>query len=156
MNHEPTQDANPFRPPTAQVDLAPEAASARPLAGKGRRFLTFVIDYIGFYLLAILVGIALGLAGAADAVQAMNKAEEFLFGIVIITAYYLFFEGLWGRTPGKFVTGTRVTDLQGRPPAFGGVCKRTLARMVPFEAFTFFGTTGFHDKASRTQVVLTR
>ncbi len=156
MIQETAPDANPFRPPSAQVELAPEAAGDHPLAGKGRRFFTFVIDYVGCYLAAILVGIALAIAGAAEATQAMNKAEEFLLGIVIVAAYYLFFEGLWGRTPGKFVTGTRVTDLQGRPAKFGDILKRTLARMVPFEALTFFGKTGFHDKASRTQVVRVR
>ena len=151
-----TPDPNPYRPPTAQVELESQAGNERPLAGKGRRFFTLLIDYLGFYALGALIGIALALAGMAEAMQAMNRGEEFLFGLLVTIGYYLFFEGLWQRTPGKMLLGTRVVDEHGATPTFGAIVKRTLARCVPFEAFTFFGERGFHDKASRTRVVRTR
>ena len=150
------QDINPYRPPTAEVEMAATQDLDRPLAGKWRRFLTFLVDYILHFVFAFMVGIVLALVGAGAALEHMNRLQEFIFGILVFVTYYLFFESLWGRTPGKLVMGTRVTDLQGGKPSFRDLVKRTLARLVPFEAFTFFGTTGFHDKVSHTQVVRVR
>ena len=151
-----TQDLNPYRPPLAEVEMASVAVEGRPLAGKGRRFLTLLVDQVGYYAFSFALGIVLALAGAGQAVQGMNRLEEILFGAVALSVYYLFFESLWGRTPGKLVMGTRVVDLRGGPPTFGHLVKRTLARLVPFEAFTFFGVRGFHDRISDTQVVYLR
>lgn len=151
-----TQDLNPYRPPTAEVEMAPVAAEGRPLAGKGRRFLTLLVDQVGYYTFSFVLGIVLALAGAGQAIQGMNKLQEILFGAVALSVYYLFFESLWGRTPGKLVMGTRVVDMQGGQPTFRNLVKRTLARLVPFEAFTFFGVRGFHDRISDTQVVYLR
>lgn len=151
-----TQDLNPYRPPTAEVEMAPVAAEGRALAGKGRRFLTLLVDQVGYYTFSFVLGIVLALAGAGQAIQGMNKLQEILFGAVALSVYYLFFESLWGRTPGKLVMGTRVVDMRGGQPAFRDLVKRTLARLVPFEAFTFFGVRGFHDRISDTQVVYLR
>ena len=151
-----TQEMNPYRPPTAEVELAQEAAESRPLASKWRRFSTLLLDYIGFYILAMIVGVLLGVLFGSRASAFFDGALAYLFGVAIASAYYLFFEGLWSRTPGKMILGTIVTDMKGQPPTFGAIVKRTLARIVPFEAFTFFGERGFHDKASRTRVVRTR
>ena len=151
-----TTDANPFRPPTAEVDLLPDPAEGRPLAGKGRRFATLLLDYVGYYILALVVGIVMGIALGRQALHLLQGVNAYIFGFALFFGYYLFFEGLWGRTPAKMILGTVVTDLKGQPPTFTTVLKRTLARCVPFEAFTFFGENGFHDKASRTRVVRTR
>ena len=152
-----SQDLNPYRPPIAEVQLAPEAgATSLEIAGKGRRFLTWAIDYAGFMVLSMVVGVAMVLVLGTDASRYTEGGWSYVFGFAVIAAYYLFFEGLWGRTPGKILLGTVVTDLQGRAPSFGAICKRTLARFVPFEGLTFFGKTGFHDRVSRTQVVRKR
>jgi uncharacterized RDD family membrane protein YckC len=151
-----TQDLNPYRPPVVHVELAPEAAVGAPLAGKGRRFATLIVDYLGFYALGALVGILLFAVFGQGAVAFYKTGWSTLMGIFLVLVYYLFFEGLWGRTPGKMILGTVVTDLQGKPPTFGAVVKRSFARFVPFEAFTFFGESGFHDKVSKTRVIYTR
>ena len=151
-----TEDLNPYRPPIADVDGMPGAAVDRPRAGKGRRFATLIVDYVGFYALGALVGILLFAVFGQGAVAFYSTGWSTLMGVFLVLAYYLFFEGLWGRTPGKMILGTVVTDLQGKPPTFGAVVKRSLARFVPFEAFTFFGENGFHDKVSKTRVIYTR
>jgi len=151
-----TQDSNPYRPPLADVELAPEPVEGRPVAGKGRRFGTLLLDYVGFYILSLFVGIVLGIVFGQGALQYLQGGWAYLFGVVIVSAYYLFFEGLWSRTPGKWILGTVVTDMAGGTPTFGAIVKRTLARIVPFEAFTFFGERGFHDRASKTKVVYLR
>jgi len=151
------QDTNPYRPPGAEVEMpAPFVDDAHKLAGKGRRFATFVVDYIGFVVFAILVGLVTGVMTGNRFIFLFEGLWSYLTGAILLSIYYLLFEGLWQRTPGKLVAGTIVTDLQGRPPTGRALLKRTLARLVPFEALTFFGNNGFHDRASGTKVVLTR
>lgn len=134
----------------------PDAAEGRPQAGKGRRFVTLLIDCVGYYILALVAGIVMSILLGSSALLMLKGANAYLFGFVLYFGYHLFFEGILARTPGRLVLGTVVTDLKGQPPTFVAILKRTLARCVPFEPFTFFGATGFHDKASRTRVVCTR
>ena len=47
-------------------------------------------------------------------------------------------------------------DENGTKPRFGQVIGRTLCRFVPFEAFSFFGERGWHDKIPKTRVVMAR
>lgn len=152
-----TQDLNPYRPPRSDVEAAPRVDDdSRERAGKGRRFLTFVVDYIGFVLFAMLVGAIVGALGGQRLFFLFDGGWSYLTGAVMVSIYYQFFESLWQRTPGKLVAGTIVTDLHGRPPTAGAILKRTLARLVPFEAFSFFGSNGLHDRVSGTKVVRTR
>ena len=76
----------------------------------------------------------------------------------IVLFYFVFFESLIGRTPGKLLTGTRVVDEQGQKPSFGQILGRSLARMLPFEPLSFFGAEnrGWHDSLSKTYVVKSR
>jgi uncharacterized RDD family membrane protein YckC len=51
--------------------------------------------------------------------------------LIFALAYYLVFEGGFGRTPGKFVTGIRVIDAKtGRTPGMFTVFVRTLVRII--------------------------
>ena len=150
------QETNPFRPPTAEVELASDAARQRPVASTGRRFATFMLDNVGCMILSFFVCGLLLVQFQHRAAFLFKGAWGYVYFSGVACAYYLFFEGLWGRTPGKLVLGTVVTDLDGQPPALGAIVKRTLARIVPFEALTFLGEHGFHDKVSRTQVRRTR
>lgn len=72
---------------------------------------------------------------------------------VIRFIYYIFFEKTFGSTPAKFITGSRVTDSSYRIPGIGIIFKRTFARLIPFEAFSFFGKKGWHDSLSNTYIV---
>ncbi len=151
------QELNPYRPPTANVQFAPEAVAATlEVAGKGRRFCTWALDYAGFMLLSMIVGVVMALVFGAGYVRYIHGGWSYVFGFAIMSGYYLFFECLWGRTPGKMIAGTVVTDMNGNAPAFSAVVKRTLARFVPFEGLTFFGERGFHDKVSKTLVLRKR
>lgn len=67
--------------------------------------------------------------------------------------YFPFFEILFGATPAKFLTETRVVDVYGHKPKVNTILGRTLARHIPFEAFSFFGAEGWHDGLTKTQVV---
>ena len=70
--------------------------------------------------------------------------------------YYMFFEGIWGRSPGKWIFGTAVVNEDGLKPSFGAIALRTICRFIPFEPFSFFGERGWHDKISNTYVIKVR
>jgi uncharacterized RDD family membrane protein YckC len=158
-------EADPYRSPeTAHSALEiPADYSQLANAGKGRRFLTFVVDYLGQTLLTMLAVIPFVIVAPSlgDSIEAMSKVQEMLFGIAAMLLYYIAFEGLWGRTPGKWICGTRVIDERGGKPRFGQVLGRTFARLIPFEPFSLLVSArddlrGWHDELPKTRVVTTR
>lgn len=73
-----------------------------------------------------------------------------VFGFV----YFFFWENFTdGRTPGKYITGTKVISTDGKKPTTRQIVSRSLYRLIPFEAFTFFGTDGWHDSMTDTRVI---
>src|SRR6185436_13626318 len=96
-------------------------------ATRGTRFANLFIDYvftiIGMFVLMVLIG---------------PKNAGGLISYPVMIGYYLFFEGIFGATPGKMITKTRVVRLDGGKPSFGQIVGRTLSRFVPFEPFSFF------------------
>lgn len=149
---------NLYQPPKARVDDEAAPVDALPYAAKGRRFANMLLDTIFFYVCAILLGVVLAVLGMGESLAQMNQLEELLFGWSLFTVYYLAQEGLWGVTLGKLITGTRVIGEDGAAPRFRQILGRTLARLVPFEPFSFLGglPTGWHDRWSATKVVLVR
>ena len=73
----------------------------------------------------------------------------------IAYCYFLFFEAVFARTPGKWLCGTRAVDLEGKPPGVRATAIRSLARLIPFEGLSFFGKepNGWHDRLSKTRVI---
>lgn len=67
--------------------------------------------------------------------------------------YYFTYETLFQITPAKILTESRVIDVESKQMTSGQIAVRTISRFIPFEAFTFFGTKGFHDSFSNTTVV---
>ncbi|WP_188794133.1 RDD family protein [Dyella nitratireducens] len=142
---------NPYSAPASVV--SDRADDQQNLASKGRRFGTLVIDYVFFYLIIFAIGFIIGITHGSEGVA---KFPWQLIGLVVLLSYYLFFEGLWQRTPGKFILGTMVVNGNGEKPSFGQILGRTLCRFIPFEPFSFFGREGWHDSISKTKVVMTR
>jgi uncharacterized RDD family membrane protein YckC len=144
---------NPYAAPKA--DDAPAMPVDGPLelnyATKGTRFLNFIIDYVVRLLLAMALGAGLALAG----LPVTNGGLNYLFAFLTVLLYYMAFEGIFGFTVGKLITGTRVVDSEGGPPSFGQIVGRSFARLVPFEQFSFFDNppVGWHDRWSGTRVV---
>ena len=50
--------------------------------------------------------------------------------LLIITLYFVMFEGLVGATPGKFISGIRVVDMEGDKPGLRRSLIRNLLRIV--------------------------
>lgn len=73
---------------------------------------------------------------------------------MIFVFYYVGFEYLFQRTPAKFITKTKVVDQNGEKPSFGRILGRNIARLIPFDAFSYlFTPVGWHDSLSKTYVV---
>lgn len=119
---------------------------------QGKRFLNYIIDIIGFFAGAFLLGIVLYMIGLDFLIEDM---DDTILGWIIMFAYYLLFETLWGKSPAKFITKTKVITESGSKPDFRDVFVRTLCRFIPFEQFSFFSSNpvGWHDRFSKTLVV---
>ena len=78
-----------------------------------------------------------------------------LFLLAITFLYYFLFEYFAQRTPGKFLTGSRVVSIGGDAASARDICIRTLSRFLPFETFSVFRASGrgWHDSWSGTKVI---
>ncbi len=116
-------------------------------ASKGKRFANYLIDYLviglGTYVFEML--------------QLTNSTHyspsslwwDTIINYVIFVLFYFLFEGsLNGKTPAKYITGTRVVKLDGSKPDSNTIMLRSLSRIVPFEPFSFLGSrpNGWHDR----------
>lgn len=58
---------------------------------------------------------------------------------LLLLAYFPVTEGVWGRSVGKFATGTIVIDAAGNRPAVWRIVVRTLLRIVEVNPFALGG-----------------
>lgn len=131
-------------------------------ASKGKRFTNFIIDYAMQIVLGFIFGIVLALIAELtnsitiyDWLLSESKLSDYVFGIIILIIYYNIIEILTGRSIGKYITKTKVVMEDGSKPKFTDILLRTVCRIIPFEAFSFFGeeARGWHDSLSKTYVV---
>jgi uncharacterized RDD family membrane protein YckC len=149
---------NPYSPPRANVDLAEERREIVPV-GKGRRFATYLIDYVFINVLMFVVVFGVVIAFGPAGQEAVQNVNDILLAVPFFLVYYIVFEGIWARTPAKFILGTVVVTADGAKPRIGKIFIRTLCRLIPFEPFSFFrerGERGWHDSIPDTWVVSTR
>jgi uncharacterized RDD family membrane protein YckC len=122
----------------------------------GVRFAHFFVDLTCYYLIyhLILVIESMTVDLEKDSVFSLMliyyTSLIYLFSFPI---YYIVFEYFFQKTPGKFLTKTRVIDLYGNKPDLGTIALRNIIRLVPFERFSCFDERGWHDKWSDTFVV---
>lgn len=122
------------------------------LASGTRRFLNFVIDAILIRVLALGI-IELFFSYSFKRYLSENEGLAYLLGLGLYFLYYLLFELAFQRTPGKFITSTRVVMEDGSRPETLALFKRTLSRLVPFEPFSSQNQTWWHDRWTKTRVV---
>jgi uncharacterized RDD family membrane protein YckC len=143
-------DENPYAPPSAELASNQESDSLLHV-GKGPRFLNNLIDsfvlYAVFYALIYSFRLFLG-------ISLPSWVANILFYALYI-GFYVFFESALQRTPGKYLTKTKVVTTSGGVPSFAQIVGRSFARFIPFDAFSFLGSSssGWHDTLSKTCVV---
>jgi len=146
---------NPYAPPNAvvaDVDVAVQ------LASRGRRLANLLLDSVFAALLFAVLEAAAGLAGHPDSLRGHGWGANQLMTSAFSVLYYFVQESLWGVTLAKLITGTRVRTETGGAPTARQILGRSLARLVPFEPFSFLGgdPVGWHDTWSDTRVLVVR
>lgn len=130
--------------------------------GKWQRFFHWVVDLAVMSLVVIPVIISLGYwladSGILDGNETLQKffrGRWSLYTIifVLILIYYPISEILFGSSPGKFLTESRVVNSKAESPSSSTIFLRTLCRNIPFDALSFFSKRGWHDSLSETYVV---
>jgi uncharacterized RDD family membrane protein YckC len=128
-------------------------------ATRTRRFFNFFIDMI-IYEVIMLFAVFPLMRAIVDPHVFDNFWVSFLFASIVQFAYYLMFEAWFQRTPGKFITGTKVVMADGSKPDLATLAKRTLTRIVPFNAISVYTgsepdkkDTWWHDRWTATRVV---
>lgn len=129
------------------------------LVSSGTRFFNYILDLIFFIIIMIIIGFIMAilvdlfnLTSFGELMQGSIVSN--LIAIIVSTIYYTVTEALFGRSLGKFITGCVVVDENGQKPDFGIIFKRSLCRLIPFDAFTFLGgSRGWHDSISDTYVI---
>ena len=125
------------------------------VASMGRRISNSIIDFICICIFILLfVGLTMGFV--SDIMTDFYASLICFFPIAFI--YYVFFESIWQKTPGKFLTKTKVVMVDGSKPNFTHILVRTLCRIIAYLLRGWFTLSpsnpiGWHDKLSGTLVV---
>lgn len=126
-------------------------------AGIGRRISNYILDKA--FLTAVVGVLNLTLTFTVFVGKTASFSyfiTSLLINILLWLAYYLVLEGVWQKTPAKFITKTKVVMVDGSKPPFKNILGRTFARIIPFEEFSFLFSSfpvGWHDSLSKTIVV---
>jgi uncharacterized RDD family membrane protein YckC len=147
-------------------------------AGFWRRLVAYMIDgailWIIFFILMIVVGMAFFtgvMTGNADqwfySIGEPGRIGAMSFGIWIFSflmhmAYFTFFHGATGRTPGKMLLGLQVVSAEGHPISFGIAFLRSVGYIISGAVFClgyiWIGfdkrKQGWHDKIAGTVVII--
>jgi uncharacterized RDD family membrane protein YckC len=99
------------------------------VAGLGSRFLAWLLD-LGLMLFLFFVSCVLFVVWQ-QAREGLGGMVLFLGTFVVQWGYFLFFEWLWqGQTPGKWLVGIRVMQIQGTCITFTQSAVRNVLRVV--------------------------
>lgn len=113
------------------------------------RFIHLVVDTIAFYILAILLFMILHFM-----VNITNDAIVYVVLFMAFFLYYGYMETNYQKTIGKFITKTKVVNIDGSKPDSSDIIRRTFCRLIPFDQLSFlFTANGFHDRLSETTII---
>jgi len=134
------------------VDTDLKTYDRMKIADKGTRFGNHFIDNIAVIVLVMLNAFLLD--GLLHVIPEDGSLWLALYFFVLYFGYHFLFEYFCGRTIGKFITKTKVVDLNGDKPNIKTLFIRNICRLIPFDNVSFlFGETGWHDSISETQVI---
>lgn len=122
------------------------------IADKGSRFGNYFLDTIGFMIIIMLHAFILD--GILHVIPEEGSPILAIYFFALYFGYHFLFELFLGRTPGKFITNTKVVNMKEQKPTTRQFFIRNISRLIPFDNFSFlFAKYGWHDSISETQVV---
>lgn len=132
-------------------------------AGFWIRFVAVVIDSLLVTVVQAVCGFFLGLVGGSMANEDMLLVSvSFMFGSVISIAYYVFFTGYCGQTPGKMALRIKVIRTDGSDISYGRAFLREAVGKFISALILFIGylmaafdsqKQGLHDRMADTYVI---
>ncbi|MES2329380.1 MAG: RDD family protein [Bacteroidota bacterium] len=119
--------------------------------GDGTRILNFLIDTLVIFALAYFAFKGWNWHVLYWGYPGYNFGW-FFFGILFL--YYFLFESIFSRTPGKWISVSKVVNNKGKKVSVGWIFIRSLTRLVLIDLFfiPFLGKP-LHDYLSKTSVV---
>lgn len=136
---------------TEYITYFPEEESLSP-AGAGARAANYILDRLIYLSFMVVIYLNPGRLMEFDPKE--DKVIWFCISMAYLLIYFTLFEYFTGRTPAKFLTGTKVLTEDGGEPSFVTILIRTLCRMIPFNQLSiFFFKRPWHDSLSKTMVV---
>lgn len=130
--------------------------------GKWQRFFHWIVDItlMSLMMIPFIIGLGYwlmdsGIFNENETFRMFFRSRFSLYVIVLIFCfiYYPISEILFGATPAKFLTESRVVNSKAESPNTSTIFLRTLCRNIPFDALSFFAKRGWHDSLSETYVV---
>jgi uncharacterized RDD family membrane protein YckC len=154
----------PAPPASSQPAVSAGNSKIRPgetihpidIASPFKRLYAFGVDILLIYVMMIITKRIFG-----DAIWSVNAAPQ---DLIILFGYFVLPTGLFGRTPGKWVAGLRVVDVDGRNPGVALAIPRemigrfiaTIAAGIGLAWVVFDPKRqGWHDKIAGTLVINT-
>jgi len=123
------------------------------VVSSGIRFLNFIIDFFTWLILMIIISFIVGFFIEPTG---LGVFQSFYYLLILgsFFGYYAIMEIKFQKTVGKFLTKTKVVNINGEKPETGEIITRTFCRLIPFDRLSFlFVKNGFHDSLSKTKVV---
>ncbi len=120
--------------------------------GTGTRVLNFLIDTILIFILSLLLG------------QWYNfhviywhytPLPSYSFFTITLVAYYFLFESIFQRTPGKWLTISKVVNKNSGKANVLQILIRSLTRLIMIDCFfiPFLDGRTLHDYLSKTYII---
>ncbi len=120
-------------------------------SGIGIRILNFLVDTLLIFFISYIVSHIHNWYVIYYHVRYFNFGW-FFFGTLFI--YYTFFETIFSRTPGKWLSFSKVVNSNNERPSFMAICIRSLTRLTIIDLFFIpFLDQPLHDYISKTKVV---
>jgi uncharacterized RDD family membrane protein YckC len=128
------------------------ATQVKQAAYRDKRVQNLTIDSFIILLIFYLVS---SFVFSMDVYAQSLILREYIFIYILTFLYYFSFELLFHKTPGKFITKTKVVMKDGSPADQIHIFLRSLIRLIPFDVLSFTGSypVGWHDKFSETIVI---
>jgi uncharacterized RDD family membrane protein YckC len=125
------------------------------------RFGHYLLDLLFYYIASFFFGMILGVIMIATHSLGLLEGPlgsllNLLFYLILYPGMYIIMEGSTQASLAKLILGRVVVNEYGEKPTFQQILGRSYARVVPFEPFSCFGNTGWHDDWSKTYVLRKR
>ena len=128
-----------------------QKSNIMPEVDRFTRFGNYIIDTIG--VMIIIAIHAFVLDGWLHVIPEDGSPFLAIYFFFLYFLYHFLFEYFFSRTPGKFITNTKVVDEDGNKPSIKILLIRNLCRLIPLDNLSFLIGDGWHDEFSGTEVV---